>query len=33
MQMENSGVSYKEALRFCGIDFPDAINRQMKIEF
>jgi 3'-phosphoadenosine 5'-phosphosulfate sulfotransferase (PAPS reductase)/FAD synthetase len=33
MQMKNNGITYREALRFCGIDFPDAINRQMKIEF
>jgi 3'-phosphoadenosine 5'-phosphosulfate sulfotransferase (PAPS reductase)/FAD synthetase len=25
MQMKNNGVSYREALRFCGIDFPDKI--------
>ncbi|GAB6013513.1 phosphoadenosine phosphosulfate reductase family protein, partial [Viscerimonas tarda] len=23
MQMRNNGITYKEALRFCGIDFPD----------
>jgi 3'-phosphoadenosine 5'-phosphosulfate sulfotransferase (PAPS reductase)/FAD synthetase len=33
MQMQNNGVSYKEALQFCGIDFPDSINRQMKLNF
>jgi 3'-phosphoadenosine 5'-phosphosulfate sulfotransferase (PAPS reductase)/FAD synthetase len=33
MQMQNNGVSYREALQYCGIDFPDGINRQMKIEF
>ncbi|GHT39156.1 hypothetical protein FACS189437_01730 [Bacteroidia bacterium] len=30
MQMQNNGVTYKEALRFCGIDFPDGMNRQTK---
>ena len=24
MQMQNNGISYKEALQFCGIDFPDS---------
>jgi hypothetical protein len=33
MQMQNNGVTYKEALRFCGIDFPDGMNRQTKIRF
>jgi 3'-phosphoadenosine 5'-phosphosulfate sulfotransferase (PAPS reductase)/FAD synthetase len=28
MQMTNNGITYMEALRFCGIDFPDAIHRQ-----
>jgi 3'-phosphoadenosine 5'-phosphosulfate sulfotransferase (PAPS reductase)/FAD synthetase len=30
MRMENNGISYKEALRYCGIDFPDGINQQTK---
>jgi hypothetical protein len=33
MQMTNSGVTYREALRFCRIDFPDGINKQLKIDF
>ncbi|GHV05992.1 hypothetical protein FACS189416_6250 [Bacteroidia bacterium] len=33
MQMTNNGVTYKEALRFCGIDFPDGTDRQTRIEF
>jgi 3'-phosphoadenosine 5'-phosphosulfate sulfotransferase (PAPS reductase)/FAD synthetase len=33
MQMKNNGISYKEALRYCGVNFPDGINRQMKLEF
>jgi 3'-phosphoadenosine 5'-phosphosulfate sulfotransferase (PAPS reductase)/FAD synthetase len=33
MQMENSGISYREALQFCGIDFPDAVHRQTTIDF
>ncbi|MDR0506799.1 MAG: phosphoadenosine phosphosulfate reductase family protein [Dysgonamonadaceae bacterium] len=33
MQMQNSGISYKEALQYCGIDFPDSINRQLQIKF
>ena len=33
MQMENNGVTYREALQYCGIDFPDGINRQMKLDF
>jgi 3'-phosphoadenosine 5'-phosphosulfate sulfotransferase (PAPS reductase)/FAD synthetase len=31
MQMTNSGITYKEALQYCGIDFPDSI--QMKLNF
>jgi 3'-phosphoadenosine 5'-phosphosulfate sulfotransferase (PAPS reductase)/FAD synthetase len=33
MRMENSGVSYREALQFCGTDFPDALHRQTSINF
>jgi 3'-phosphoadenosine 5'-phosphosulfate sulfotransferase (PAPS reductase)/FAD synthetase len=33
MQMTNNGITFREALRYCGIDFPDGINRQLKIEF
>ena len=33
MQMTNNGITYREALQYCGIDFPDGISRQMKIEF
>jgi 3'-phosphoadenosine 5'-phosphosulfate sulfotransferase (PAPS reductase)/FAD synthetase len=33
MQMANNGISYREALQYCGIDFPDGTVKQMKIEF
>ncbi|MDR1369565.1 MAG: phosphoadenosine phosphosulfate reductase family protein [Dysgonamonadaceae bacterium] len=33
MQMTNNGITYKEALRFCGIDFPDGMNKQIRIDF
>ncbi|MDR1583078.1 MAG: phosphoadenosine phosphosulfate reductase family protein [Prevotellaceae bacterium] len=33
MQMENNGITYREALQYCGIDFPDSINKQLKIDF
>jgi 3'-phosphoadenosine 5'-phosphosulfate sulfotransferase (PAPS reductase)/FAD synthetase len=33
MKMENSRVSYREALQYCGIDFPDSRNRQLQIQF
>jgi len=33
MQMQNNGISYKEALQFCGIDFPDGNNIQLQIKF
>ena len=33
MQMTNSGITYKEALLYCGIDFPDSINKQMELNF
>jgi 3'-phosphoadenosine 5'-phosphosulfate sulfotransferase (PAPS reductase)/FAD synthetase len=33
MQMKNSGISYREALQYCGIDFPDSANKQLKLDF
>jgi 3'-phosphoadenosine 5'-phosphosulfate sulfotransferase (PAPS reductase)/FAD synthetase len=33
MKMENSSISYREALRYCGIDFPDRRNKQLKLDF
>lgn len=33
MKMTNNGISYREALQYCGIDFPDSINRQTAINF
>ena len=33
MKMENSGISYREALQYCGIDFPDMRIQQLKINF
>ncbi|GHV53149.1 hypothetical protein FACS1894181_16810 [Bacteroidia bacterium] len=33
MQMQNNGVSYKKALQYLGIDFPDAIHRQTTFHF
>jgi 3'-phosphoadenosine 5'-phosphosulfate sulfotransferase (PAPS reductase)/FAD synthetase len=33
MKLENSGVSYREALQYCGIDFPDSNNKQLQINF
>jgi 3'-phosphoadenosine 5'-phosphosulfate sulfotransferase (PAPS reductase)/FAD synthetase len=33
MQMTNNGVSYREALQYCGIDFPDSSNKQLQIKF
>jgi 3'-phosphoadenosine 5'-phosphosulfate sulfotransferase (PAPS reductase)/FAD synthetase len=33
MRLENSGVSYREALQYCGIDFPDSNNKQFQIKF
>jgi 3'-phosphoadenosine 5'-phosphosulfate sulfotransferase (PAPS reductase)/FAD synthetase len=33
MRMTNNGVSYREALLYCGIDFPDAVNRQTTLDF
>jgi hypothetical protein len=32
-RLENNGVSYREALQYCGIDFPDAVHRQTTIHF
>jgi 3'-phosphoadenosine 5'-phosphosulfate sulfotransferase (PAPS reductase)/FAD synthetase len=33
MRLENNGVSYKEALRYCGIEFPDSMYRQLRLGF
>jgi 3'-phosphoadenosine 5'-phosphosulfate sulfotransferase (PAPS reductase)/FAD synthetase len=33
MQMQNNGISYREALQYCGIDFPDSINKQLKLDW
>ncbi|KAA6300353.1 MAG: Thioredoxin-dependent 5'-adenylylsulfate reductase [Candidatus Ordinivivax streblomastigis] len=33
MQMQNNGITYREALQYCGINFPDSINKQMKLDF
>jgi hypothetical protein len=33
MQMKNNGISYREALQYCGIDFPDSNNKQLQIKF
>jgi hypothetical protein len=33
MRMENNGVSYRKALLYCGIDFPDSNNEQLQIKF
>jgi 3'-phosphoadenosine 5'-phosphosulfate sulfotransferase (PAPS reductase)/FAD synthetase len=33
MKMANNGISYREALQYCGIDFPDAVNRQTTLDF
>jgi 3'-phosphoadenosine 5'-phosphosulfate sulfotransferase (PAPS reductase)/FAD synthetase len=33
MKMTNNGISYREALQYCGIDFPDSINRQTTLDF
>jgi 3'-phosphoadenosine 5'-phosphosulfate sulfotransferase (PAPS reductase)/FAD synthetase len=33
MRLENNGVSYREALLYCGIDFPDSNNQQLQIKF
>ena len=29
MQMTNNGITYKQALQYCGIDFPDTVSRQI----
>jgi 3'-phosphoadenosine 5'-phosphosulfate sulfotransferase (PAPS reductase)/FAD synthetase len=31
MKMSNNGISYREALQYCGIDLPDAVHRQVVI--
>jgi 3'-phosphoadenosine 5'-phosphosulfate sulfotransferase (PAPS reductase)/FAD synthetase len=31
MKMENCGISYREALQYCGIDFPDMKIKQLKL--
>ncbi|MDR0605276.1 MAG: phosphoadenosine phosphosulfate reductase family protein [Bacteroidales bacterium] len=33
MQLKNNGISYKEALQYCGIDFPDKMDKQLKFDF
>jgi 3'-phosphoadenosine 5'-phosphosulfate sulfotransferase (PAPS reductase)/FAD synthetase len=33
MRLENNGISHKEALQYCGIDFPDSRNHQLQIKF
>jgi 3'-phosphoadenosine 5'-phosphosulfate sulfotransferase (PAPS reductase)/FAD synthetase len=33
MQLKNNNVSYREALQYCGIDFPDSINKQLEFDF
>ena len=33
MKIENSGISYREALQYCGIDFPDMECKQLKLNF
>ena len=33
MKMENNGISYRDALRYCGIDFPDSRVQQLKFDF
>jgi 3'-phosphoadenosine 5'-phosphosulfate sulfotransferase (PAPS reductase)/FAD synthetase len=33
MQLKNSGVPYRDALRYCGIDFPDRMWTQLKLDF
>jgi aspartyl-tRNA synthetase len=33
MKMENNDISYREALRYCGIDFPDMRFRQLQFDF
>lgn len=33
MRMENNGITYKEALQICNIDFPDMLHKQYYLEF
>jgi 3'-phosphoadenosine 5'-phosphosulfate sulfotransferase (PAPS reductase)/FAD synthetase len=33
MNMENNGISYRKALQYCGIDFPDSKIQQLKLDF
>ena len=33
MQMTNNGITYREALQYCGIDFPDKANQQLQLKF
>lgn len=33
LNLRNNGITYWQALQCCNIDFPDAINRQLRIEF
>jgi hypothetical protein len=33
MQMQNNGISYRDALRFCGINFPDSRVQQTELNF
>jgi 3'-phosphoadenosine 5'-phosphosulfate sulfotransferase (PAPS reductase)/FAD synthetase len=33
MQLKNNGISYREALQYCEIDFPDSLNKQLKFDF
>ena len=33
MKMENNGISYRQALQYCGINFPDMISQQLKFDF
>jgi 3'-phosphoadenosine 5'-phosphosulfate sulfotransferase (PAPS reductase)/FAD synthetase len=33
MQLKNNGISYREALQYCGIDFPDRMYQQLKLDF
>jgi hypothetical protein len=32
IQLKNSGVSYRKALQYCGIDFPDKMWKQLKFD-
>jgi 3'-phosphoadenosine 5'-phosphosulfate sulfotransferase (PAPS reductase)/FAD synthetase len=33
MQMQNNGITYKEALQYCGIDLPEGDGKQLTITF